>query len=64
MQKCKPIKTFIPIGLKLFVDQIPKSQEALEYMAHLPYASEASSFMYAMVDTQPDISHAMTILIR
>ena len=33
-------------------------------MAHIPYASAVDSLMYAMVCTQPDISHTMGVLSR
>ena len=33
-------------------------------MAHVPYASVVGSLMYAMVYTQPYISHAMGVLIK
>ena len=30
MQDCKPVKVFIPIGTKLFVDHYPKLEEEIE----------------------------------
>ena len=51
MQDCKLVKVPIPIGTKLYDDQCPKSEEEIEYMAHVPYASAVSCLMYAMVYT-------------
>ena len=31
-------------------------------MSHVPYASAVGSIMYAMVCTQPDISHAISVV--
>jgi hypothetical protein len=53
MQECKPIKVPIPVGVKLSVDQCPKTQEEEEDMSHVPYASVVGSLMYAMVCTRP-----------
>jgi hypothetical protein len=64
MEECKPVKVPIPVGVKLFADQCPKTQEEEEDMPHVPYVSVVGRFMYAMVCTRPDIAHAMGVLIR
>ena len=64
MQVCKPVKVPILVGTKLYVDECPKLQEEIEYMAHVPYASVVGCLMYVMVYTQPDISHAVRVLSR
>jgi Fe-S cluster biosynthesis and repair protein YggX len=64
MQECKLVKFPIPIGVKLSVDQCPKTHEEEEDMSHVPYASEVGSLMYAMVCTRLDISHAVGVLSR
>ena len=64
MHGSKPINVPIPIGVKLSVDQCPKTQEEEEDMSHVPYASAIASLMYAMVCTRPDISHAVGFLSR
>ena len=64
MKDCKPIKFPIPVGTKLFTDQCPKSQEEIENMAHVPYANEFRSIMYAMVGTRPNIAHAVGVSSR
>jgi hypothetical protein len=52
------------VGEKLIVEQCPKTQEEIEDMAHVPYASVVGSLMYVMVCTRPDISHAVGVLRR
>ena len=64
MQDCKLGKVPIPVGLKLSVDQCPKSKEEIEYMDNVTYASAIGCLMYAMVCTQLDIAHAMGVLSR
>ena len=64
MQECKPVKVPIPIGVKLSVDQCPKTHEEEEDMSRVPYESAVGSLMYAMVCTRPDISHAVGVLSR
>jgi hypothetical protein len=64
MHGSKPVKVPIHIGVKLFADQCPKTQEEEEDMSHVPYASAVGSLMYAMVCTRPDIAHAVGFLGR
>jgi hypothetical protein len=64
MHGSKLFKVPIPIGVKLFVDQCPKTQEEEEGMSHVPYASAIGSLMYAMVCTISDIAHAVGVLSR
>ena len=64
MHGSKPIKVPIPICVKLYVDQCPKTHEEEEDMSHVPYVSAVGSFMYAMVCTRPDIAHAVGVLSR
>eukprot|EP00253_Pinus_taeda_P005006 PITA_05006 len=64
MQDSKPVKVPIPIGVKLSVEQCPKTQEEEEDMSHLPYASAVGSLMYAMVCTILDIAHVVGVLSR
>eukprot|EP00253_Pinus_taeda_P035567 PITA_35567 len=62
MQDSKPAKVPIPVGVRLSVEQCPKTQEEEEDMSHVPYASAVSSLMYAMVCTRPDIAHVVGVL--
>jgi hypothetical protein len=64
MQECKTFKFPIHVGVKLSVDQFPKTQEEEEDMSHVPYASVVGSLMYAMVCTRLEIVHAMRFLSR
>ena len=59
MQDSKPMKVPIPIGLRLSVEQCPKTEEEEEDMSRVPYASVVGSLMYAMVCTRPNIAHAV-----
>ena len=62
MQESKLVKVLILVGVKLSVDQCPKTQE--EDMSHVPYASAVGSLMYAMVCFRLDIAHAVGFLSR
>ena len=42
----------------------PKTQEEMDYMSKVPYASTVGSLRYAMVYTRPDISHAMGVVSK
>ena len=64
MQECKPVKVPIPVGVRVSVEQFPKTQEEEEDMSHVPYASAVVSLMYAMVCTRPDIAHAVGVLSK
>jgi hypothetical protein len=64
MQECKPVKVPIPVGVNLYVDQCPKTQEEEEDMSRVPYASAIGSLMYAMVCTTPDIADGVRVLRR
>ena len=64
MQESKPVKVPIPVGAKLSAEQCPTTQEEVEDMSCVPYASVVGSLMYAMVCTRPDIAHAVGILRR
>ena len=64
MQECKLVKVPIHVGVKLSMDQCPKTQEEEEDMSHAPYASVVGSLMYAMVCTELDIAHAMGFFSR
>jgi hypothetical protein len=64
MKECKLVKVPIPVGVKLSVDQCPKTHEEEEDISHVPYASAFGSLMYAMVYTKSDIAHAVGVLSR
>eukprot|EP00253_Pinus_taeda_P002177 PITA_02177 len=60
----KPVKIPIPVGVRLYVEQCPKTQEEEEDMSYVPYASAVSILMYANVCTRPNITHAVGVLRR
>ena len=64
MQDSKPVKVPIPMGVRLYIEQCPKTEEEEEDMSRVPYASAVSSLMYAMVFTRPDIEHAVGVLSK
>ena len=64
IQDSKPVKVPIPVGVKLFVEQCPKTQEEEEDMSRVPYASAVGSLMYEMVCTKLDIAHAVGVLSK
>ena len=49
MQECKSVKVPIPVGVKLFAEQCPKTQEEEEDMSHIPNDSVVRSLICAMV---------------
>ena len=58
------MKVPIPVGVRLFVEQCPKTQEEEEDMSRVPYASVVGSLMYAMVYTRLGIAHVVGVLSR
>jgi hypothetical protein len=64
MHGSKSVKVTIPIGVNLFADQCPKTQEEEEGMSHVLYARAVGNLMYAMVYTRPDIAHAVGVFSR
>jgi hypothetical protein len=64
MQESKPVKVPIHVGVKLSMDQCPKTHEEEEDMSRVPYVSVVGSLMYAMVYTRPDIAHDVGVLSR
>eukprot|EP00253_Pinus_taeda_P006661 PITA_06661 len=64
IQDSKPLKVPIPEGVRLSVEQCPKTQEEEEDMSRVPYASAVDSIMYAMVSTRPNIAHVVGALSR
>ena len=64
MQECKQVKVPFPVGVKLFVEQFPKTQEEEEDMSRVPYSSVVGSLMYDLVYTRPDHVHVVGVLSR
>ena len=59
-------KGFIPfrVRISLSSNQRPKTQDEIEKMRGIPYASAVGSLMYAMLCTRPDICFAMGMVSR
>ena len=55
MHNAKPISTPFANYFKHSKEMCPKTQEDMDYMSKVPYASTVGSLIYAMVYTRPDI---------
>jgi hypothetical protein len=64
MQSAKAVGTPLGSHFKLSQGQSPKTDAEREYMAKVPYTSAVGSLMYAMVNTRPDIAHAVGVVSR
>eukprot|EP00253_Pinus_taeda_P004652 PITA_04652 len=62
MHNAKPVSTPFASHFKLSKEMCPKTQEDMDYMSKVPYASAVGSLMYAMVCTRPDIAHAVGVV--
>ncbi|RVX18554.1 Retrovirus-related Pol polyprotein from transposon TNT 1-94 [Vitis vinifera] len=60
----KPVSTPLGSHFKLSKEQSPKTEEEMDHMSKVPYASAISSLMYAMVCTRPDIARAVGVVSR
>ena len=59
-------KGYLPMkhGIRLSKDRSPNTNEELERMSRVTYASDVGSIMYAMACTRSDISDARSMVIR
>ncbi|KAH9291902.1 hypothetical protein KI387_042909 [Taxus chinensis] len=64
MHESKPVSIPFPVGQNLSSEQCPKTEEEIEDMSQVPYASAVGSLMYAMVCTRLDIAHAVGVVRR
>ena len=64
MNKAKPVSTSLGSHFKLSKEQSPKTEEEMDYMSKVSYASTIGSLMYAMVCTRPNIAHAVGVVSR
>ncbi len=62
MVNCKPVDTPILPGLKLSIEQSPKTSEEKAQMDAIPYISAVRSLMYLATITHPDIAYATSVL--
>ena len=51
-------------GVPLSDDRRPKTQEEVDMMRQVPYASAMGSLMYAMLCTRPDICYSVGMVSR
>ncbi|XP_073033921.1 secreted RxLR effector protein 161-like [Primulina eburnea] len=51
-------------GVTLSKCMCPKTDEEIENMSHIPYASAIGSIMYVMIFTRPDIAYALSVASR
>ena len=51
-------------GVPLFNDQRPKTEEDVDMMRQVPYASAVGSLMYAMLCTRLDICYSVVMVSR
>ena len=64
MQNAKPVSTPFASHFKPSKEMCPKSQEEMDYMSKVPYASAVGSLMYTMICTRPDIANAEGVVSR
>ena len=64
MNEAKPVNTLLGSHFKLSKEQSPKTEEEMDHMSKVPYASTIGSLMYAMVCTRPYIAHAVGVVSR
>eukprot|EP00253_Pinus_taeda_P020970 PITA_20970 len=64
MHNAKPLSTPFASHLKLSKEMCSKTQEDMEYISKVTYASAVGSLLYAMVCIRPDIAHAVGVVSR
>jgi len=64
MNNVKPIQIPLASHFKLSSGLCPSIEEENDYMSCAPYANAVGSFMYVMVSTRSDISHAVVVFSR
>lgn len=64
MSEVKPVNTPLAPHFKLSQEQSPKTNDELEQMDKVPYASCIGSLMYSMVCTRPDLAYALSVVSR
>ena len=62
MQDAKVVSTPLASHFKLTKDMCPKTQEEVDKLSNIMYSLVIGSLMYAMICTQPDISHAISVV--
>ncbi|KAF2325740.1 hypothetical protein GH714_034652 [Hevea brasiliensis] len=62
MNNAKPVTVPFAAHFKLSADMSLKTDKEMEHMSSVSYLSAIGSIMYAMVCTQPDIAHAVSVV--
>jgi len=62
--EAKSVSSPLTRHFKLSANISLKTIDKREYMSHVPYTSAASSLIYAMVCTRPDLSQAVSMVSR
>ena len=62
MNESKPIQTPLVSHFKLSAVMCPQTAAEQQEMSKVPYSNVVGSFMYAMVLTKPNISHAISVV--
>ncbi|GJS43737.1 transposable element [Tanacetum coccineum] len=63
-KQTKRVSTLLASQFKISAAMSPKNDVERAYMEKVPYANVVGSLMYAMICTQPDISHAVGMVSR
>ena len=64
MNEAKPVSTSLGSHFKLSKKQLSKTEEKMDHMSKVSYASAIGNLMYAMVCTRSDIAHAVGVVSR
>ena len=64
MENSKHISTPTTVNYKLFLSMSSQTEEELAYMSRVPYSNAVGYLMYLMVYIRPDITHAISVVIR
>nr|GEV87095.1 hypothetical protein [Tanacetum cinerariifolium] len=64
MENSKKVNLPLHHGIKISKDLCPKTNEELDNMSQVPYASAIGSIKYAITSTRPDVSFALSMVTR
>ena len=64
MENAKPISTPLANHFRLSTAQCPKTDDDVQDMSKIPYASVVGCLMYVMVCTRPDLAQAISAIIK
>ena len=56
MENAKPVSTPLANNFRLSTTQCPKTNDDVQDMSKVPYASAMGCLMYAMLCTRPDLA--------